>query len=178
MRDLLAGVLAAALSGGFALAQEAPTPAPANASSDAVSTASAKDTDALIQEWLKGPSASVDTSRGPAAEEPLRDKAIHGEVGFSVGNHGYREAYGVANIPLGEHADATVAVDTAQAHYHGRDYNSRTFGLNLAFGPHAGAPREGLDCAALKSGRYVEPLWVTEMRRQQPGGLAADCPGS
>ncbi len=95
----------------------------------------------------------------------LRDRAIHGEVGFGIGTHGYREAYGVATVPLGDSGSATVAVSDGRIGGRYGTFNSRSLALSLAFGDGAGRGPESGCGAALDGGRYVEPLWVTRMRR-------------
>ena len=86
-----------------------------------VSTAS-QSTDKKIAAWIDDKSDSKPAIQTPPGE-PLRypdqekpDRKIHGEVGAGVGSDGYRSAYGVVNIPIGQSSSATVAVSTT----HGR----------------------------------------------------------
>ncbi len=41
-------------------------------------------------------------------------RQIHGEIGAAIGTHGARDAYGVAAIPLGDHAGATVSFEDSR----------------------------------------------------------------
>jgi hypothetical protein len=170
MRNIaLGGVLALALV------------APALAAPDAGAVSTASDTDELISQWLKAPPpAALEPGAAPAEAPLLRDRRVHGEIGVGIGTGGYREAYGVADIPLGDKADATVAVRDVQGRVWGRNVHDRSFGLDLAFGDAARALRGPAErgppaCADLRAGRYLEPLWVTRMRAAGGGALAA-CP--
>ena len=86
-----------------------------------VSTAN-QTTDQKIAAWLndRAPDAKVpDDGRGePLPDRPdgRPDRQIHGEVGAGIGSDGYRSAYGVVNIPIGQSSSATVAVSST----HGR----------------------------------------------------------
>lgn len=51
----------------------------------------------------------------PDSEGPGR--GIHGEVGVMIGTNGTRGAYGTADIPLGDNARATVAVESSTFGY-------------------------------------------------------------
>jgi len=52
---------------------------------------------------------------GPAVKpDGTPDRSPHGEVSVGAGTHGYRQAGGVVCVPLGDHAAATIAVDTEQ----------------------------------------------------------------
>jgi hypothetical protein len=51
----------------------------------------------------------------PDSEGPGR--GIHGEVGVMSGTNGTRGAYGTADIPLGDNARATVAVESSTFGY-------------------------------------------------------------
>jgi hypothetical protein len=52
---------------------------------------------------------------GPAIKpDGTPDRSAHGEVSVGAGTHGYRQAGGVVCVPLGDHAAATIAVDTEQ----------------------------------------------------------------
>jgi len=84
-----------------------------------VSTSS-QSTDQKIAAWLDDKSPTdIPPPRNPK-DEPLMypdqgkpDRQIHGEVGASVGSGGYRSAYGVATIPLGDSSSATVAISSS-----------------------------------------------------------------
>ena len=54
--------------------------------------------------------ASVDAARAGLAGGGSGQK-IHGEIGTSIGNHGMRDVYGTAAIPLGDHAGAIVSFE-------------------------------------------------------------------
>ena len=43
--------------------------------------------------------------------EPQAAPPVHGEVGFSVGTGGYREAFGTGIYPLGEDGVAAISLD-------------------------------------------------------------------
>lgn len=150
---------------------------PALAAPDAGAVSTASDTDELIAAWLKSPPPAALDPAQAAPEAPLRDNRIHGEFGFGIGAQGYREVYGVADIPLGEKADATVAVRDVQGRTWGGNVHSRSAAVSLALGDAAHPPAPPTACAALRPGRYVEPLWVTRMRTARASGLAA-CPGA
>jgi len=52
---------------------------------------------------------------GPALKpDGTPDRSPHGEVTVGAGTHGYRQAGGAVCVPLGDHAAATIAVDTEQ----------------------------------------------------------------
>jgi hypothetical protein len=150
--------------------------APALAAPDGGAVSTAGDTDELISEWLKAPPPAALEPGAAPAEAPLRDNKVHGEIGVGIGTGGYREAYGVADIPLGDRAAATVAVRDVQGRVWGGDVHSRSFGLSLAFGDAARARAGPPACADLRPGRYLEPLWVTRMRAGRPG--LAGCPAA
>lgn len=94
------------------MADSAP-PAPSDEAP--VSTAS-QTTDAKISAWLdetgKAKGADGEDQPRPDAPKTALDRAIHGEVGAGIGSHGYRSAYGVATIPVGQSSSVTVAVAT------------------------------------------------------------------
>jgi len=47
--------------------------------------------------------------------EPMRDRKIHGEVGFAVGTGGYAAIFGTAVAPLGD--DGVIALSFANEQY-------------------------------------------------------------
>ena len=58
---------------------------------------------------------SVGPCGGPATTADGKpDRSVHGEVFAAVGTRGYREAGGVACVPLGDHTAATIAVDAGR----------------------------------------------------------------
>jgi hypothetical protein len=56
-------------------------------------------------------------ARGELTEAERIDRGIHGEVGVMIGSYGTRGIYGTADIPLGDHAGATVSVESSQYGY-------------------------------------------------------------
>ena len=160
--------------GAFAQTALATAPdTPAAADQGPVSTSGAKATDdniaRLLQDAKVEPESGASGRYDDRGDGQPRDKAIHGEFGVAAGNHGYREAYGVATMPLGDHGSATVAVDDTQGRFWGRNYNARSLAVSLAFGDAAGPPHPVNPCDPhLRSDhRYVEPLWVTRMREDR-----------
>ncbi len=113
---------------------------------------------------------TLDDADGQAAPPPP-DRKIHGEFGVGIGSDGYREAWGVATAPIGDHATATVAVDDGQFNYRHRNIQNRSLGLSLAFGVDNGQPPPSSLC-----GGPGEPLWMTLTRREQLRGLDTPCP--
>jgi len=57
---------------------------------------------------------SVAAARGEMPESERKALGIHGEVGAAIGTNGMRSLYGVAQIPLGDNAAATVAFESSQ----------------------------------------------------------------
>ena len=157
--------------------------APADAGQAPLSTSGAKATDENIAHFLNDKDAAAEAANGPdssGAPAVVRDKAPHGEVGFSVGTNGYREAYGVVTMPLGEHGSATVAIDQSRMNYRGRDLNGRSLALRLALGDVAGrGPLLTPDdvCDIHRTGaRGFEPYWMTRMRQDQLAQRGRACP--
>ena len=122
------------------------------------------------------------TARGPVdalgfdledsdAAPPAPDKKIHGEFGVGIGSDGYREAWGVATAPIGDHASATVAVDDGQFNWRHRNIQHRSVAVSLAFGVDNGRSPPPSIC-----GDPGEPLWMTLTRREQLRGLDTPCP--
>ena len=98
---------------------------------------------------------------------PAPDKKIHGEFGVGIGSNCYREAWGVATAPIGDHAAATVAVDDGQFGWRGHTIQNRSLGVSLAFGVDNGRPPPPDVCGpAVVSGPYAEPLWMSMTRRE------------
>lgn len=56
-------------------------------------------------------------ARGEMPEAERRALGIHGEVGAAIGTNGMRSLYGVAQIPLGDSAGATVAFESSRFGY-------------------------------------------------------------
>jgi hypothetical protein len=57
---------------------------------------------------------SAARARGEAPEAQAAGRGIHGEVGMAVGTNGMRALYGTADIPLGDHAAATVSFESSR----------------------------------------------------------------
>ena len=114
-------------------------------------------------------------------------RQVHGEVGMSVGTGGYRSGYASALIPIGENSTLGVAVGQTDYGKHGGGYGYGGYGYG-GYGDGYGYGRRGgteqslalsLDmrgggrksdtpegCApGFRDGdRYIEPVWVTQMR--------------
>ncbi|WP_010185955.1 hypothetical protein [Sphingomonas sp. PAMC 26605] len=60
---------------------------------------------------------SVAAARGEMPEAERKTLGIHGEVGAAIGTNGLRSLYGVAQVPLGDNAAATVAFESSQYGY-------------------------------------------------------------
>jgi hypothetical protein len=57
---------------------------------------------------------SAARARGEAPDAQGATRGIHGEVGMAVGTNGMRAIYGTADIPLGDHAGATVSFESSR----------------------------------------------------------------
>ncbi|MGH6613249.1 hypothetical protein [Sphingomonas sp.] len=60
---------------------------------------------------------SAAAARGEQLGPGLAGRGIHGEVGVMIGSNGSRGIYGVADIPLGENAGATVSFESSRFGY-------------------------------------------------------------
>ncbi|MFZ0268987.1 hypothetical protein [Caulobacter sp.] len=145
------------------------------------------------------PRADLDVNGFPLDKDGKRQ--VHGEAGVSVGTGGYRSGYVSSLIPIGE--TGTLGVTVGQTNYgkHGgygyggygyghdggygygwgpRDGTSRSLALSLDM--RDGGRRNKSDtpegCApGFRDGdRYVEPIWVTEMRGGKSCAAAAERP--
>lgn len=137
------------------------------------------------------------------AVEPDGERQVHGSAGVSVGTGGYRSAYVSTQIPIGETATLGIAVSqtdfgkTMAFHpydadlgyvprrnwsadglaygvpgYWSRGGKHQSIAVSLAVGERGGPP-EGCASAFQVDGRYVEPLWATQMRgAESPCGAA------
>jgi len=56
-------------------------------------------------------------ARGELTSGERAERHIHGEIGAMIGSNGTRGAYGMADIPLGDNAQATVAVESSRFGY-------------------------------------------------------------
>lgn len=78
-------------------------------------------TDAQRDEILNGNTVERAAAvRGELPDSEGPGRGIHGEVGVMIGTNGTRGAYGVADIPLGDNARATVAVESSTFDYRRR----------------------------------------------------------
>jgi hypothetical protein len=59
-------------------------------------------------------------ARGELTSSERADRGIHGEIGAMIGSYGTRGIYGTADIPLGDHAGATVSVESSRYGYRQR----------------------------------------------------------
>ncbi len=180
---LIVVALAAIGAASNALAQVQPATQDSQAAPQGpVSTASASDTDRHIAELLQDPDTA--SARGRASDRDGQDdadgppdRAIHGEVGFGVGTHGYREAYGVATMPLGQHGSVTVAVDDSQMRVRGYNTHGRNLAIDLALGD-AARPSPAAACARpvrSDSDQYA-PLWTPLGDPRQTRPSVRPCP--
>ncbi len=129
------------------------------------------DVAAQISDYIKE-SALADAAGAPnTIAPPARDRAIHGEAGFAVGSGGYRSAYGVAVMPVGENGTATVGVaDTryGKSRWGGKGGESQSLYLALDLSK---AGKEPADRCA--RARADLPVWASPARRDE--ALAAAC---
>ncbi len=112
---ILASVLGAVASG--ALAQEVIATAAADPNGGSPGTATAPSGLLRLSDHIDGADNII--RYGPCGGPALKpdgtpDRSPHGEVSVGAGTHGYRQAGGVVCVPLGDHAAATIAVDTEQ----------------------------------------------------------------
>ena len=87
------------------------------------------------------------------------DRRIHGEVSLSMGTGGYRSAYGAAVMPIGKYSSLAVAV-----------------ALDLR-GKGDGAPPPGCAPGVRIGDRYMEPLWLMQMRAASAARETGACEG-
>jgi hypothetical protein len=149
------------------------------------------------------PRADLDVNGYPLDKDGKRQ--VHGEMGVSVGTGGYRSGYVSSLIPIGETGTLGVAVSQTDFGKHGGygyggygggygGYGG--YGGGYGYGPRGGTSQSlalSLDmrggggrsksdtpegCApGFRDGeRYVEPVWVTEMRGDKSCAAAAEHP--
>ncbi len=120
-------------------------------------------------------------------------RKIHGSTGVTIGSGGYRSAYVSTLIPIGE--SSTLGVAYSQTDHgnnavfyphdsYGRGWNqddlslgrpgrwgrggkSQSLAVSVAIGSGSQGPPEGCSPAFRAEGRYIEPLWATQMRGDQ-----------
>ncbi|MHB8283704.1 MAG: hypothetical protein ACYDD1_03415 [Caulobacteraceae bacterium] len=124
------------------------TAATANHMSASISTpplakpaASGDTTDAQIAGWLSSEQGNGDSDAGPGGQPSAQPRAIHGEMGVSVGSNGYRNVYGVTDIPIGQNSDLGLAASNSSYNgRHGYGGGSQTsLGVSLRLGSPSGA---------------------------------------
>ena len=129
------------------------------------------DVAAQISDYIRE-SAQADAAEGAnTIAPPARDRAVHGEAGFSVGTGGYRSAYGVAVMPVGKNGTATVGIsDTryGKSRWGGRGGDSKSLYLALDL---SGAAKEPADRCERE--RASQPVWASPTRRAE--AIAAAC---
>ena len=133
------------------------------------------------------PRAELDVNGFPLDKDGKRQ--VHGEVGVSVGTGGYRSGYASVLIPIGETGTLGVAVGQTDFGKHGGGYGygyggyggygdgygygrrggtqqSLALSLDMRGGGGRGRSDTPEGCApGFRDGdRYVEPVWVTQMR--------------
>jgi len=119
-------------------------------------------------------------------------RKIHGSMGVSVGTGGYRSAYASALIPVGENTTVGVAVSKTDFGKHGGFYADPYYAGGYGYGGYGYGPGygrlrggsqqsvalsvmsgvggrssgtpEGCAPGFRDGGRYVEPLWVEDLR--------------
>lgn len=128
----------AAVSSDAAYAEAASDPHPAATSAPPVTT------QAQIANWISSEEISEDGPQGygPGDASGPAPRAVHGEFGASIGTGGYRNVYGVADIPVGQTGDLGLAVsNTAYNGRHGYGGGQSTsLGVSLRLGDPSGAP--------------------------------------
>jgi hypothetical protein len=147
------------------------------------------------------PRADLDVNGYPLDKDGKRQ--VHGEVGVSVGTGGYRSGYVSSLIPIGETGTLGVTVGQTDFGKHGGGYGyggyggyGGGYGAGYGWGPRGGTSQSlalSLDmrgggkrsrsdtpegCApGFRDGeRYVEPVWVTEMRGDKSCAAASERP--
>lgn len=144
------------------------------------------------------PRAELDVNGYPLDKDGKRQ--VHGEMGVSVGTGGYRSGYVSSLIPIGETGTLGVAVSQTDFGKHGGygydgygGYGGYGGGYGYGWGPRGGTSQslalsldmrggggrsksdtpEGCAPGFRDGDRYVEPVWVTEMRGDKSCAAAA-----
>lgn len=150
LRPLSALALISALSAsGPAIAEEVVSTAQGAAAPETTS-----DTAAQIDAWIKtAPRVRLDDGVPDGVTPGAEPRKVHGEVGVTVGSGGYRSAYAISVIPVGESGTLSLAVSKSHGgrlyggpYGRGGDRSSVALALNL--GPQADQP----SCPAAPSG--------------------------
>jgi hypothetical protein len=139
---------------------------------------------------------AVDVNGYPLGPDGKRQ--IHGETGVSIGTGGYRNGYVSTLIPIGENSTLGVAVSQTDYGKSGRGYGygyggyggnggygwggrggssqSVALSLDMRGGGSKRDTPEGCAPGFRDGDRYVEPVWVTEMRGSAGSCTAAQRP--
>lgn len=175
-------------------AELAQAQADAKAKADAARTAKPISTEDQVAAWISsappvGREGALDYAERPRLDVngyPLdKDgkRQVHGEVGVSVGTGGYRSGYVSTLIPIGENGTLGVAVGQTDFGKHGGGYGYGGYGDGYGYGRRGGAQQslalsldmrggggvksdtpEGCAPGFRDGDRYIEPVWVTQMR--------------
>lgn len=151
----------ATAAGPNAFAADPGVVATAPAGTGAPSSAPAHDATAdQIDAWVAPESAHDSASPPPEADAPA-PRTIHGEVGAGVGTGGYRNVYGVADIPVGQTGDLIVAASSSSGQVRGGRYGVGGDALALGFYPN-GAPATAPGCGRRPWGQQAPaPAYAT-----------------
>ena len=146
-----------------------------------------------IAAFVAANAPAEDGRRGvlPAERDEEGPRKIHGSMGVSVGTGGYRSAYASALIPVGENTTVGVAVSKTDFGRNGGWYGygpgyGHDYGYGYGYGPGfsrvRGGERQSIALSVMtgskastdvpngcapgfrSGGRYLEPLWVEDMR--------------
>lgn len=144
------------------------------------------------------PRAELDVNGYPLDKDGKRQ--VHGEMGVSVGTGGYRSGYVSSLIPVGETGTLGVAVSQTDFGKHGGygygGYGGYGDGYGYGWGPRGGTSQslalsldmrggggrsksdtpEGCAPGFRDGDRYVEPVWVTQMRGDKSCAAATTRP--
>jgi hypothetical protein len=98
-------------------------------------------TDAQIANWISSEQGAPGADGQAGGPQQTGPRAIHGEMGVSVGSNGYRNVYGVTDIPIGENSDLGLAASNSSYNgRHGYGGGSQTsLGVSLRLGNPSGA---------------------------------------
>ena len=146
-RSWTAGLaLSALLAAGGARAQEAvatasATPAPAAELSTA----------AQIDQFIRSaPPASLEDEGVDGITPGTGKRQVHGEVGIAVGTGGYRSAYAMSLIPVGETGTLAIAVsESRNARFGGYGYGG--------YGGYGAGDRQSIGLSYSSSGAATDP---------------------
>jgi hypothetical protein len=125
---------------------------------------------------------------------PDGKRQVHGEAGVSIGTGGYRSGYVSSLFPIGETGTLGVAVSQTDFGKHGGGYGyggyggygyggrggtSQSVALSLDMSSRGGRKSdtpEGCAPGFRDGDRYIEPVWVTQMRGDRACDAAAGRP--